>query len=283
MCSRAVQRRQLPALALAVALLSGLALLVARPTSTQADQQNLPLGVLISLPPGSQVQTAISGDFMGIGTNQWAVLYTTNDGTRMSASLAVASPSATGWTVSDTVSMDFGIAPALRVFNLGGIPTIAFSAEAGAHSGRLVLIRWNGSALTTIFDGISDGGPPSLKDVDGDGVPEVVSIDSPYCRSHADSPVFPVLYQWNGTAYVDYPGQYPNSVLSPALDQLTSAFARSGTWSPPDVACLYGVAAYLAAKAGDTATEAQACQRAIQTDPNFIAVGLLTSFSSLCD
>jgi hypothetical protein len=202
---------------------------------------------------------------MADGTTEWALIYDAGTGGAVTANLLVAAPSAGGW--GPVLNMPVGNEFAqLQTIDVGESQMLSVS-DVGAHAGHLIIVGESGSSLQTAFDGWSDEGPPGL--ITLGGTPTILSEVSPYCHGHADSPKFPQLFQWNGSQFAPYQGVYPDSMLAPYVAELTRAPSGAGDWPSFDVACLYGDAAYLASKQGDSATANQACGKPRALDPDF--------------
>jgi hypothetical protein len=83
---------------------------------------------------------------------------------------------------------------------------LAVDSGAGAHSGCFDLLRWDGSALTIAVSGFnSSPGAGEVKDVDGDGQPEVVlNATDPYVFCYACGVrLYNVsILRWDGSALI---------------------------------------------------------------------------------
>lgn len=80
---------------------------------------------------------------------------------------------------------------------------LAVDSGTGAHSGCFDLLRWDGAALTTVVSGFnSSPGAGEVRDVDGDGQPEVVlNATDPYVFCYACGVrLYNIsILRWNGT------------------------------------------------------------------------------------
>jgi len=246
-------------------------------STARAQTSNVPADVAAALPQGATVVMGASGDLTNQGQTDWAVVYTLpvtleNGVTIARPSLAILLPSASGWTVSATVTMDFGVGANVYLAGIGDTNAAVFTAGVGAHAERMIILRWNGKDFHTIFDQTDNTPGLQLVDVDGDGVPEVVKEFSSYCEAYVTAPRLVEVWGWNGFQYVEDTNRYPGAIAT-AWTDVTNAFTRANTdgWRPDGIACLHGALAYLADKAGDQQTANAECAKAHNIDPTWSA------------
>jgi len=253
-----------PAVIVALALLV-LASLGSTP-SAAADEPDVPPEVQALLPVGSLIHAALSADLTAGGQTDWAVVYTEDDHTFADAHMAIVVPGTDGWQIARTVTIAFALNSLIRLDTVGGVPAVVFTGVVGAHAVDLLIVRWDGESFATVFEGIGNAAVIDVQDSDGDGTPEVVNRWSPYCEAFAVSPLLVSVYRWDGAAYVEATGGYPD-LLTEAEAGVHEALARSSTWTPEGQACLYRALAYLADKRGDAATVEEDCRQAAVIDP----------------
>ena len=121
--------------------------------------------------------------------------------------------------------------------NRDGLPEITFSGIVGAHSALLWVLRWDGSTLVPLFEAVSSTPVVSLSDLDDDGLPEIVLLQSGYCGSYAASPSFSFVFRWDGAGYrsasMRYPsvndgvGEHASGMLDSFLNDPQTAGARA--------------------------------------------------------
>src|SRR5581483_3442738 len=124
------------------------------------------------------------------------------------------------------------------------------------------VVRWDGTQFATVFASTTDTPGYDFKDVDGDGLPEVVEPISPYCQSYASSPQIVVVYKWDGTRFSEWSGPYPAAVIGERLSEAQQLTQQIASWQPADQACVWGVVAFLESRSGDAADADAACQQA---------------------
>src|SRR5262249_39439553 len=144
--------------------------------------------------------------------------------------VGIMTPGPGGWVVAKSFGERYANVASLELWPLPGNPAVAFYAGVGAHAARLVAVRWDGSGWASLFDGGSTSPGIDAEDLDGAGVPEIVSYWSPYCESYAASPHLVSVDRWDGTAFVDATGRYPQLVAKAAAG-VREAFARAAQWS----------------------------------------------------
>lgn len=233
------------------------------PVRAQTGEPALPAEVAALLPAECTVHAAQPADLTGTGEQAWAVLYTTPAADSefiQDAHLAIVVPGAGGWVVARTVSIELVHVAELRLVALGELPAVVLRAGVGAHASQLAVVRWTGSEFATVFAGGSNSPGIDLEDVDEDGVPEVVNYWSPYCEAYAVSPHLVTVYRWDGAAFVEETGRYPD-LLAAVEASVRAALEEAVTWSSGGRGCLHGALAYLAERRGDLdAAAAEYCQ-----------------------
>lgn len=244
----------------------------------RAQTTDVPADVVAVLPQDATVLAAVSGDLTGDGATGWAVLYTQPDSSVTGYPITTPSVAAVlpdgngGWSVGTTRSIKAAVGSHLSLANIGGVESIVFDAGVGAHAQQLIVLRWAGREFRTVFEQTDNTPNMALRDVDGDGVLEVVQQFSTYCEAYFTAPRLVAVWGWNGFQFVEDTGRYPAAIASAQAD-VQSAFthADSDNWRADGVACLHGALAYLADKSGDQATAAAECANAHSIDPTWVA------------
>lgn len=244
----------------------------------RAQTTDVPADVAAALPDGATVLSGASGDLLGTGSVEWAVVYTLPDTSPTGMPIqtpyvgAVLPDGNGGWKVSASASIPYAVAATAYLADVGGINGIVFSGGVGAHAQQMVILRWGGREFRKVFDQTDNTPNMSLIDVDGDGVLEVVKQFSSYCEAYVTAPRLVEVWGWNGFQYVEDTGRYPTAIAG-SLAEVQNAFSRSVTdnWRPDGVACLHVALAYLADKSGDQATASAECAAALQIDPTVTA------------
>lgn len=170
-----------------------------------------------TLPPGYEIAETAGGDLRGLGVEDVAVLASAPARYALMEPWIVwggpnglerSEPLAT--YVDDPVLG--GVAGSIGIddVNGDGKPEITFSGIVGAHSATLWVLGWNGSQLTSLFDGVSNSPVVGLEDLDEDGVPEILLVQSGYCGSYASSPALAFAFRWESGAYQSASMRYPS-------------------------------------------------------------------------
>lgn len=271
-------RRLLLLLAVVLCGLPAGALPAKFPAIAHAQTPNVPPDVTAALPQGATIVKGASGDLTNQGQTDWAVIYTLpvtldNGVTVQQPSLAVLLPGSNGgWTTAKMVVMEFAVATDVYLAAVGNTNVVVFTGGVGAHAERMIVLRWNGSSLRTIFDQTDNTPGLQLIDLDGDGVPEIVKEFSSYCEAYVTAPRLVEVWGWNGSIYVEDTNRYPAAIATARTD-VQNAFARATaeSWRPDGSACLHGALAYLADKEGDQQTANAECALAHSIDPAWSA------------
>ena len=112
--------------------------------------------------------------------------------------------------------------------NADGKQELTFGGIVGAHSAVLWVLQWNGTTLIPLFAEVSNSPVVGLEDLDGDGVGEILLVQSGYCGSYAGSPVLAFAFRWEDGAYK------PASWRFPALQDGVDERAEASLASRPD-------------------------------------------------
>ncbi|HZQ37193.1 MAG TPA: hypothetical protein VFD32_14780 [Dehalococcoidia bacterium] len=270
-CSAASRRRLLSSMLLLIGLLAAAAprLRLAVPATAQTS---LPDAVAALLPAGAQIQDAQAADFTNAGEQGWAVLYATPTdipgATALSNwSVLIALPSGSGFSLGATATVKDANVAGMTVADVAGTPAVALTAGVGAHAAQMTVVRWDGAAFATVFDGTTDTPGYDFKDIDGDGQPEVVEAVSPYCRDYAESPQIVVVYKWDGARFSEWAGPYPQDLIAERLAYAQKVTTQMSDWDQDAQACVWGVVAFLTGRSGDTAGADAACNQAKAISP----------------
>jgi hypothetical protein len=164
---------------------------------------------------------------------------------------------------------EFAVASGLELVPLGERPGLAFSTGVGPHSVQLVVLRWDGTAYRTVFEGTSNSPAISPGDVDGDGIAEIVVGWSPYCGGYAASPKLVTVYRWDGTTFREATDAYPGLVLS-VEQNVRDALAGGVGWTPEDRSCLHWALGYLAERSGRAEDARREYRESLALDPRFV-------------
>lgn len=266
----------------ATVILAALAAALLRPVGgtrvARAQTMDVPADVTATLPDGATVLSGASGDLLGTGETDWAVVYTLPDTSPTGMPIqtphvaAVLPDGNGGWKVSATAAIPYAVAASVILADVAGTNGIVFTGGVGAHAQQMIILRWDGREFRKVFDQTDNTPNMALLDVNGNGLLEVVKQFSAYCEAYYTSPRLVEVWGWNGYQYVEDTGRYPTQIAA-ALAGIQSAFPRSVTegWRADGVACLHGALAYLADKSGDQATADSECATALQIDPTFRA------------
>src|SRR5207249_3484978 len=101
------------------------------------------------------------------------------------------------------------------------------------------------ASYAVVFDGSSNSPNFALRDLRGDGTPEVVKGWSPYCGSYAASPRLITIYEWRKGQFVAATGSYPAQVEQ-AAETFRAALGRPQYYDAEGMACLHAALGYLA-------------------------------------
>lgn len=118
--------------------------------------------------------------------------------------------------------------------NADGKLELTFGGIVGAHSAVLWVLHWNGSTLAPLFAEVSNSPVVGLEDLDGDGVDEILLVQSGYCGSYAGSPVLAFAFRWEGGAYRSASWRYP--ALQGGVDERAEAATSSTPTDPSAIA-----------------------------------------------
>jgi hypothetical protein len=220
------------------------------------------------LPRPAQLRMAFPAALESPESRQWVVVYEMPREFTPDVHLIVARATGEGWTAAARVAHDWANASSVDVLTVDRRPSIFFSAGVGAHGSQLIVLRWDGSAYRTIFEGGSNSPGLTPVDLDGDGTPEIFDAWSPYCGSYAASPRLVTIFRWNGSRYEEATAAFPSSVANMERP-FRVALATGIDLSPTDQACLYWSLGYLAEHAGRPRDAQQAYAEATALDPGF--------------
>ncbi len=178
------------------------------PTLPRATGTPLPFDPSIYLPKGAKFVCARQGDLDGDNRTEWLLLYmeSVQAGIQEEKAMVVAPRESGVKTYSlyradkrelgEYELCDFTIGD----FNKDGKTEIAISGGAGAHYSILSIFQWNGSLYASIGAFGGDAGT-GLRDMDGDGVPEIIEAGRFYDRAQLFASL---VYSWQQGKYVEY-------------------------------------------------------------------------------
>lgn len=86
----------------------------------------------------------------------------------------------------------------VRDLNRDGIPEMVLSAPVGAHSESMYIFRWDGSTYQCVGEFLSTAPSIELKDLDGDGLAEIIVKGRDYRGDPITESVFEVYHWING-------------------------------------------------------------------------------------
>ena len=238
----------------------------------QRDPVALPEPVRQALPEGAEPRQAQVASLVGDRSVQWIVLYevTAPDVRYPTATvLTILNQQAGGWRAARTIEEPYAVGGAFEVHEVAGTPAVAFYRIVGAHSAKLDLVRWDGSAFAGIFDAFSNTPGFTFDNLDDDSTPELLSHWSPYCGSYATSPVLLDVYQWNGARYQVATDRFPALLLEP-ITEFTAALTGvpSVLDVPETAACLHDALAWLYGAIGDSDSAALHCAQSLALVPD---------------
>jgi hypothetical protein len=262
--------RRTSLIALALAVVGALVITPRLLTARQAPGEPSPaLGAL--LPPDAELTAVRSADLTGDGNQEWLLLYTRSNADApaiQDAALAIAVSAGGGWKLAARFTIEDALVPLLNVESVGERPAVFFSAGVGAHSARLIVVRWDGRAFAPIFDGGSDTPILTVADLDGDTAPEIEQRATADCGVYAVGPRLLTVYRWDGTVYSDATARFPD-LLRDAAAENAAILDAVPDLDPALAACVHAAVAYLSALAGDSETAANACATADALDPRW--------------
>lgn len=198
-----------------------------------------------ALPPGATPLQIAGGDLRGQGVEDLAVLaqapgryapvepyalLARPGGFEPAVPLAAAVPDSLLGGPGGTVS--------IVDVNGDGAAELVFNGPVGAHAAVLWVLRWDGARLAPLFAETSNSPTIGLRDLDDDGIPEVVLGQSGYCGSYAASPRLTFAFRWDGDAYRPASWRYP--LLQDGVDAHAAALlgASPGGGSDDARACV---------------------------------------------
>lgn len=178
------------------------------PTLPRATGTPLPFDPSSYLPKGAKLVCTRQGDLDGDSRAEWLLLYmeSVQAGIQEEKAMVVApkEPGVKTYGLHRADNKELGEYELCDVtigdFNKDGKTEIAISGGAGAHYSILSIFQWNGSLYASIGAFGGDAGA-SLRDVDGDGVSEVIEAGRFYDRAQLFASL---VYSWQQGKYVEY-------------------------------------------------------------------------------
>jgi len=183
------------------------------------------------LPPGSKIRNrekdVIFADLFGDGAKEAIIFYTVGESNNdHKAGVLVLRPKGSAyerfWEKSIEGSWGFDAPTGVYDLNKSGLPQIVAYATVGASCpGILAIYEYSKGALRRIFGDDNHCQSVEIKDLDGDGVPEIIVRIRIYGVNKD-------IYRWNGRRYVLSNSRFPQ-YFNADLEQLLGPSKSSRT------------------------------------------------------
>jgi hypothetical protein len=242
-------------------------------TSSTTATIRVPAAIAALLPQNATLLAAQQAQLRDDGSTQWVVVYRVpgpNGATALypppSTHLAILQHAPAGWSIAKSVDQGFALAAHMQVLPIDGRMAVALQYGTGAHAAGLLIVRYDGVLdYAVVFDATSDAGM-AVKDLNEDGMYEVVRTWSPYCGSFAASPDLTIVYAWRNGRFAVATSAFP-AVIAKDTATFQAALTRSGAdWKPDGLACLHASLRFLASESGNTTEATAQMQEAKQAD-----------------
>jgi hypothetical protein len=233
-----------------------------------AGMPDVPSEVLDRIPPDHSVRQAFSADLIGVGHDQWYLLYAHDQYTWDDSHLAIFTLKAGVWALVETIRSRSLARPYLHMERVDGRSAIAFSGLFSMHGEHLMVFRWDGKSPVQSLDLYTDTTYLRFDDLDVDGNDEVIA--GYITCSCGSGMLMRYALPWNGTAYKTATGLFPEVNAEIEQEHPEALECDSLVTRQPWLgACIHAGLAHINYLKGDVEAAEEACLAAGALDSDW--------------